>query len=431
MNSWKKLYWGLLLLTSLSTLTAEPAPSPKRRITLSLGYDENFNSNEGMKHLPLTTIQGYSWAFDQATKMTKGEISRTALVIADIILHIPYLGKDFNTATSNWLLEEKWWPYLPAYHEFGHARAMRAFCKTPFDGYDITVANQKTREGSVLWYYFHSLNYMALNQGAVTHGSFNTQKYVQKLPICAGGLNNESRLSSEIADWTDRFNGHIAYFGAYLRGKIAPVSYTAKTKSGVVDNDVGDIHQITQHYKSYHPGFNMDNIQYGGLVSLLCSSTTYSFLKGYYDFIKTGDPTVRTFTWNGVRLPDVNFYFTRNGLSLEIISGYQINPNLWVNLGVETVYYPSKSVEITPSIRYALPTSIYGMFEFDVGVVINHYGHFSGHAGVEWTDPVNPITLHAKMIHHNANTYVGERNIPHALKGDHDVEVMISASYNY
>lgn len=68
MNSWKKLYWGLLLLTSLSVATAEPSSSTKRRITLSLGYDENFNSNEGMKHLPLTSIQGYSWAFDQATK---------------------------------------------------------------------------------------------------------------------------------------------------------------------------------------------------------------------------------------------------------------------------------------------------------------------------------------------------------------------------
>ncbi len=383
MNSWKKLYWGLLLLTSLSTVTAEPAPSPKRRITLSLGYDESFNSNEGMKHLPLTTIQGYSWVFDQATKMTEGTISRTALVLADIVLHMPYLGESFNTLESNWLLEEKWWPYLPAYHEFGHARAMRAFCDEPFKGYDITVAGQRTREDSVLWYYFQSLNHLGLNQGATTNGSFDAQKYVQKLPIFAGGLNNESRLSSEISDWTYRFNGHIAYLGAYFRGKIAPVSYTTKTKSGAVGNDVGDIYHITQYYKSYYPKFNMDNIQYGGLVSLLCSSTTYSFLKGYYDFIKTGDPTVRTFTWSGVRLPDVNFYFTRNGLSLEVISGYQINPNLWINLGVETVYYPTQSVEITPSIRYVLPTSIYGMIEFDAGLVINRYGHFAGHVGVD------------------------------------------------
>lgn len=431
MNSWKNLCWGLLLLGSLTIATAEPAASPKRRITLSLGYDENFNSNEGMKHLPVTTIQGYSWVFDQATKITEGEISRTALVIADIILHMPYLGKSFNTSTSNWIFKEKWWPYLPAYHEFGHARAMRAFCKEPFDKYSSTVAGQVLKEKSVLWYYFHSLNYMALNQSAETFGPFEAKKYAQKLPIFAGGLNNESRLSHEIADWTYRFNGHIAYFGAYFRGKNAPISYTAKTKNGTAENKVGDIWHINEFYKSHYPGFNMDNIQYGGLVSLLCSSTTYSFLKGYWDFIKTGDPTVRTFTWNGVRLPDVNFYFTRNGLSLEVISGYQINPNLWVNLGVETVYYPTTSVEFTPSIRYALPTSIYGMFEFDAGLVINCYGHFSGHVGVEWTDPVNPLTLHAKLIHHNANTYVGERNIPHALTGDHDIEIMISASYNY
>ncbi len=46
MNCWKKLYWGLLLLTSLSVTSAESASPVKRRITLSLGYDENFNSSK-------------------------------------------------------------------------------------------------------------------------------------------------------------------------------------------------------------------------------------------------------------------------------------------------------------------------------------------------------------------------------------------------
>jgi hypothetical protein len=431
MNSWKRLSWGLLLLTSAITVAAEPASPAKRRITLSLGYDENFNSNEGMKHLPLTTIQGYSWVFDQATKMTEGEKSRAALVIADVILHMPYLGKDLNGLQDNWILKEKWWPYLPAYHEFGHARAKRAFCDSPFDGYEVGINGDSKKIYSVVWYYFHSIHHADFTECALTNGPFNAKKHEQELPIYAGGLNNESRLSHEIAEWTYRFNGHIAYFGAYFRGKIAPITYTAKTKSGIVGEDVSDIGYINKYYKSYYPGFNMDNIQYGGLVSLLCSSTTYAFLEGYWDFIKTGDPTVRTLTWRGIRLPDVNFYFTRNGISLEVISGYQVNPNLWVNLGVETVYYPKSSVEFTPSVRYALPTSMYGMFEFDAGIVINGYGHVSGHIGVEWTDPVNPLTLQAKLIHHNANTYVGERNIPHALKGDHDIEVMVSASFNY
>lgn len=431
MNSWKKLYWGLLLLTSLSVATAEPASSTKRRITLSLGYDENFNSNEGMKHLPLTSIQGYSWAFDQATKMTEGEISRTTLVIADIFLHMPYLGENFSELQKTWILKEKWWPYLPAYHEFGHARAMRAFGTEPFKEYEIAVAGDSIKAKSVFWYYFHSINHADFTEGATTYGTFETLKYMQKLPIFAGGLNNEARLSKEIADWTYRFNGHIAYFGAYFRGKVAAASYTAKSKSGTVADNVSDIGHINRYYKSYYSGFNMDNIQYGSLVSLLCSSTTYSFLKGYWDFIKTGNPTVQTFTWQGIRMPDLNFYFTRNGLSLEVVSGYQVNPNLWFNLGIETVYYPTKSVEITPSVRYVLPTNTHGIFEFDAGIVINSYGHFSGHVGVEWTDPVNPLTLHAKLIHHNANTYVGERNIPHVLGGDHDIEFMVSASYNY
>jgi|GEM_PF-1553604 hypothetical protein len=431
MNSWKKLCWGLCLLNSLIANPAEPPKSPKRRITLSLGLVEDINSNEGMKHLPLTSIQGYSWVFDQATKMTQGEFSRAALVAAEIILHMPYLGKDFNADESTWFFKEKWWPYLSAYHEFGHARGKRAFCRDFFKGYEVGVAGDQKEVNSVIWYYLYSFYHMGFTETAITNGPFEPKKTTQKLPIFAGGLNNESRLGSEIADWTYRFNGHIAYFGPYLRGKTGSVSYTAKTKSGAAPDDSSDIAYIKNYYKSYHPAFNLDNIQLGGLVSLLCSSTTYSFLKGYWDFIKTGDPTVRTFTCYGIRLPDVNFYFTRNGLSLEVISGYQINPNMWINIGIETVYYPSASMEFTPSLRYILPTRMYGAFEFDAGVVINAYGHFSGHIGVEWTDPTHPITLQAKAIHHNAKTYVGERNIPNAHDGVHDIEIMVSASYNY
>lgn len=425
----------------LTTLHAEPpeaALNIKRRITLSLGYDEDFNSNEGMKHLPLTTIQGYSWVFDQVSKITSGEWSRGALVAADIILHMPYLGQYFNHADSNWFFEEKWWPYLPAYHEFGHARALRAFSTAKFKSYMMKVVgnNLQFNESSVLWYYLNSLKYMGLNYTAVTYYDstlLNFRNHTQALAFWAGGLNNETRLSKEIADLTYRFNGHIAYFGPYLRGKISAISYTAKTMSGNFDfGGASDIEQIVAYYKKENKNFNMSHIQYGGWVGALLSSSTYSFIKGYWDFIHTGDPTVKTFTWNGIRLPDLNLYFTRNGLSLEVVTGYQINPNMWFNLGVETVYYPRFSgMEFTPSVRYVVPTKMYGMFDFDIGLVLNTYVYLGGHVGIEWTDPVNPITLQAKVILHNAGTYLGERNITYSRATDYQTEFMLSASLNY
>lgn len=422
----------MLVLTNLPMSCAENPHNITRRITLSLGYDPKYNSNEGMKHMPLTTIQAYSWAFDWVTKVTDGPVSRSVLVGADFILHMPYLGKEFNEATSNWFFEEKWWPYLPAYHEFGHGRGFKAFSVSGLKHYAVTVGGQTYTTENVWMYYFYSLRHGAFNNGAVTYGEDDVKKAVHLLPIYAGGLNNESRLSSEIANWVYRFNGHIAYFGAYLRGKIAPITYTAKTLSKVIDEDTGDIGHITKYYRGYYSKFNRHQIQYGGWASFLLSSTTYSFLKGIYDFIETGNPEVRTLVWKGFRLPDVNFYFTRNGLSLEVVTGYEINPNWWLDLGVETVYYPHvNSVEFTPSVRYVLPTSIYGKFEFDIGLVVNSHGHFSGNLGVEWTDPVNPFTVQAKLIHHNANTYVGERNIPDALNSDHDFEFMLAASINY
>lgn len=225
MNNWKKICWGLCLLNSLLANSAEPSQSPKRRVTLSLGLIEEFNSNEGMKHLPLTTIQGYSWVFDQATKMTHGEISRAALLAAEIILHMPYLGKDFNASNSNWFSKEKFWPYLSAYHEFGHARGHRAFSGQPFKGYEVGIgAIPKENISSVMWYYVYSFKHVGFINHATTHISFPSTNYIHRLPIFAGGLNNESRLSSEIADWTYRFNGHIAYFWPYVRGKTGLIS---------------------------------------------------------------------------------------------------------------------------------------------------------------------------------------------------------------
>lgn len=431
MNAWKKLFLPIGLLVLTPAVNSETPPSDiKRRLTLSLGYLEGFNSNEGMKHLPLSSIQAYSWVFDQVTKITEGQKSRAALVVADFLLHMPYLGAGLNEPESMWLFKEKWWPYLPLYHEFGHARGVRAFIKNKSIAYTVGVCGESSRKRtSVLWYYFDSAYYLGLIDEASMDGQIETPNYIHKLPVVAGGLNNESRLAKEIADRIYRFNGHIAYFGPYLRCKTGSVSYTAKHK--LRHNDSSDILHIDRFYKTFHPKFNIDNIQYGGFASFILSSTTYSFFKGMWNFIKTGDPTVRTMTWKGIRLPDVNFYFTRNGLSLEVVTGYELNPNLWLNLGVETVYYPKRSIELTPSVRYVMPTTTYGTYDFDVGLVLNSFGHVSGHVGVEWTDPVNPLTLHAKVIHHNANTYVGERNIPNATNGNHDVEVVVAASLNY
>lgn len=378
-------------------------------------------------------MQLYSWGFDVASAMTGGVTGRALMVAADMVLNMPYLGIDFNQADSNWFLKEKWWPYLPAYHEFGHARASRAFSKNEFSGYTIQVNGIEHRKNSVLWYYWYSVKHLSYNEGALAHIDFATRRPDQRLAIYAGGLNNESRLAKEVTDLIYRNNGHIAYFGTYLRSKIAPISYTLKTKSGAVSPNSGDMNYIANYYNEVYPNyvFNLDYIQYGGLASFLLSSSTYSFLYGFWNFITSGDPTVRTFTCYGFRLPDINFYFTRNGLSLEVVTAYEVNPNLWINLGVETVYYPQVSMEFTPAVRYIIPTSIYGTFDLEAGLVANAYGNFSGHVGLEWTDPVNPLTIHTKLIHHNANTYVGERNTPNAKDSDHYVEFMIAASYNY
>ncbi len=415
------------------TQATTPQLPLKRKFSLSFGYVDDFNSNEGMKHLPLSTMQFYSFAFDFISKATRGATGRALLTLGDLFWNAPYLGKELNEDESNWFLTEKWWPYLSVYHEFGHARAIRAFAPGKFLGYRDPSGGNALHQ-SALCYYLAALKYARLNDNAATiYSELNLKNPEHGLPIYAGGLNNEARLSSAIADMTYRNHGHIAYFGTYMRGRLAPITYTAKTKSKVVNSLSGDIGHIVNHYQKYKtPDFDMSYIQYGGWVSFLCSSSTYMFLKGYWDFIQTGDPIISTPSWAGIRLPDVNLYFTRKGLSLEIVSGYKLSGNLQLNLGVETVYYPRfANPEITPSINYTLHTKQHGTFEFMAGAVINTCGYVSVNTGVEWTDPINPFNLGIKVIHHDARTYVGERNITLADTYNHDIETVIFASYCY
>lgn len=432
MSALKKFCLVLLAGVSFSTVSVAESTAPiLRRLTLSLGYDEQYNSNEGLKHLPLTGMQMYSWLFDKLGQLATTPLQRVGMLLGDFVLHTPYMGE---SAQDYWLLQEKWWPYLPAYHEFGHARAARAFTKNGFSHYRLVINGDETQKQSILWYYFHSLKHMAFNQVAETNFTVRTMTNpVRDAALFGGGLNNEARLTKEIAEWVYRNNGHVSYFWPYLRGKLGVVTYTYKTLQQVVLDDTGDVGHLYSYYKRYYENFNLNRVIQGGVASIFLSSSTYAFLNGFYNYVLTGDPTVKTFTWKGIRIPDVNMYFTRNGLSFEAVTGYQINPNFWLNVSVECPFYPKAfhSVEVTPSVRYILHTSQYGQFDFDAGVVMNTFGYFSGFAGVEWTDPVNPVTFGAKLIHHNANTYVGERNIPNALDSDHDVELMMTVSVNY
>lgn len=433
MTALKKLCLALLVGISCNVSFAEKSqPKFVRRLTLSSGYDDaGRNSNEGLKHLPLSGIQAYSWGFDVLGQLADTPIKRAAMLVGDFVLHTPFINEDMQ---GYWLLKEKWWPYLPAYHEFGHARAAKAFTKNSFSRYYFSINNDSVECRSVMCAYLQSLKHMAFNKEAITYFKVAAMENpVRDIAVFGGGLNNESRLTKEISDWVYRYNGHVTYFWPYLRGKLGVVTYAYKTVTDLVSEDTGDVGHILKYYTRDDKKFNLYSVVGGGVASILLSGSTYSFLNGFYTYIKTGNPVIEPLTYKGVRVPDINMYFTRNGLSFEVVSGYQVNPNWWVNLSAEWVMYPKAfhSAEFTPSMRYVLNTQQHGTFDFDIGVVINTFGYFSGFAGVEWTDPINPVTFGAKLIHHNANTYVGERNIPNALESNHDVELVVTASINY
>ena len=261
------------------------------------------------------------------------------------------------------------------------------------------------------------------------------------LPMITAGLNNEMRFAQEISEIIFKHKGHQTYFTPYFIGKFSSCSYVLWHESQLAAGKVSwgnDIANILLSYKNRDYSIDASDIKIGSLASLFLSSTTWSFAYSAITEVPKGSFLVRPPVWHGWRLPDLNFYMTSQGLSFEVVTGYQFNENWYTGLTAEMVYKGNTAYEFGPSIGYKFNTPS-GEFEVSAQAIIENDMEFGGNAGIEWTSPCKDWTVGVKYIYHNALTLVGERNIPFLCSGfmsggdpsatNH--EANITVSYNY
>lgn len=442
----KPLLLTLLLCTALHAEEDQKNSEIKRNATVNIGYSPYFNSNEGMKDMPLTTLQIYSWIADQPIKLINKAPSLTAIplrvgiLFGDFILHTPWLGDFYKNQNETWAFHEKWWPSTAFYHEFGHYRAITALSSAKAN-YTF-----ETKDGnsfvSIITndpfdFYWQSLKNQSLVYNALTN-NFHPELCSVKgeMIVTGGGLNNEARLSKEITELIYKNGGHIAYFWLYFRGHFGMVSYSKKELSGIfgdIEHSSSDIAHYKKAFDRRFPGEKLDinKLVTGGFLGLFLSGTTYSFLKGYWDFVTTGNTTVETLTLGGFRAPDANFYLTQDGLSLEFCSAYEYSKSLWITLGIETNYHPIVNFEFSPGIRYLIATP-FGDIDLEANLVFNWDSKAFGAATTaEWN--INPyLSVFSTFIDHNYTTYAGARNTPKAsVDTSHCFEFLTGVSVHY
>ncbi|MDP3936295.1 MAG: hypothetical protein Q8Q56_04850 [Alphaproteobacteria bacterium] len=262
-----------------------------------------------------------------------------------------------------------------------------------------------------------------------------------EMVVDIAGINNQMQYSQEISNLIFKHNGHQMYFFDYMFGKREGYHYASSYGKSLEADKVSsgnDISNILHHYDNRDYNINASDIKIGSLASLFLSATTWSFVYSAITELPKGSFFVHAPVWHGWRLPDLNFYMTSQGLSFEIVTGYQFNENWYAGLTAEMVYKGNTAYEFGPSIGYKFNTPS-GEFELSAQAIIGKNMEFGGNAGVEWTSSNKDWTVGVKYIYHNALTLVGERNIPFLCSGfmnggepSHtNHEANITVSYNY
>lgn len=420
----------------------------KRSFHINSGYNEpEFNSNEGLKHLPLSTMQLYSKIHDVTNDLVPHWGTRLSLLLVDYMAHnpIPFPHKEAN---NHWLTRKAFWPGKIAYHEFGHARAKRMTGGEPqYEG--RFYGGNSFKISSAIDYYIQSITHLSLYKGGETSGGNAILPLINE----AGGFNNETRLSQDIASLVYTKGGHVGYFTSYMTYKLNAATYTMRSENAVKNGERstlgGDSASVISVYSNK---IDAKALKRDGFLTFLASGATWAFVKGWWDYIRTGDPTVEPFTWKGIRWPDFSVYYNTNGPSLEIISGYKYSENLFFDLGFEFIYkvirtdtqIENKDIykvnatwQITPSVRYVYHgCQNVGAITIEGSAMISKSG-FGASVGLEVESNRLPLSFHAKYTLYNLNTLYGERNMPFFYKVDpkdksnFDNETLVGIAINY
>ncbi|CAO5683071.1 MAG: hypothetical protein HEEMFOPI_00829 [Holosporales bacterium] len=401
------------------TQAVDAKTSPiQRSIVLTPGYAERtFNSNEMIKYFPLSIMQYSSYACDVTMGLTDNIWVKS--LVGGVFASIHYLFSDISQTV---------------YHEFGHARAFESLGGSYHYGVPID-RNSHYRANNVFSLYALILKKHALyeSKGALTSCRLLRPLTVkQDLVVSAAGLNNQMRLSQEVADLIDNNNGHVLYAIDYMLGKISAHRYADITEiqqsNGTVSTG-NDIDAIIKRYADMGIVVSTSDIKKGSLMSLGLSATTWTFIYSMIKNLRSG-MVIESPVWHKWRLPDVNFYITSKGLSYEVITGYHLNDHWYLGLSTEFVYKGNNAFEISPFCVYQFENKS-GYYKIKSQTTISQKFDVGASFGLDWMPHSKRWGLGAKYICHNASTLLGERNIPFVKNGNINHEIAATFSFYF
>jgi hypothetical protein len=341
----KSLLIIALIILSMNSYSATEATN-LRRISLDTQYLvlsdlETVPTNRAIGNLMIDTFNSTELLYDKLEKLIHADSSAWA--------RVPYFF-----VVGGGLFSYAGLPLQLAYHEMGHASRLRAFGARPFykfksstdqytNFFSFALASLGKTEGDATVEPEDTTVFDTTHPDYIYKGSFgelNNPVYLM------GGLNNEMNLSELYEDQLYYRKGHVMQIANYVAAKMSTNFYIEDQPL------VGDIVNIKAHYTSLNLEVDDDDLNTAGQTSLLLSSSTYAYIYGLYNYIKTGDSSIKHFTYKGFRLPDVSFYYLREGLSYKVTSGYQLE-NSWILFAIEHIFNGEDITEATLGFRHS------------------------------------------------------------------------------
>ncbi len=463
----KKIYVAVVSVVmglSMGQVWAKEDASPvKRTLSFSSGYLTNSsgltyaNSNRALSNFYDELGMAYGAGFDAVADTGWGSRNRGWLALLNII---PNSIVTYVQGTG--------------YHEFGHYSRDKAYGFSPVFANDRYATQDPRRytegfknpftytlylfarpftsaatyRGKSLWVPQALLDgvdeatQQALANAYRTGGMLGLENYVNanlhnpsivnlaknqadmEIIISAAGVNNAMRLSGDLVDRARKGDGHITDAFMYIDGRLQSLMYPSE--EGKPNASAGnDMDSLVASYRLKGFSIRKSDFNTANTIAFFCSTSTYAYMLGWYNFVNNGNTRVKPFTWGGVYAPDVEAYLLAEGISYKIKTGYAVNDVLSFPVSVEFVSKGKKGAEASVGACYRFEDL--GNIELSGNVL---FGRKLG-GDVRLHVPVDRFFVEGVVESMHQKSFYGQRNIPTLKKSVRSTAFLIRAGISY
>ena len=306
-----------------------PVSGHTRTLSFDSGYIKSENSNRAFSQFGLEWLDAQSFLFDTLHK-TESPLGNGLFLLGASLAAYP-LTVDY---------------FMLSFHEFGHFGRAYAVGLDPrfeprasnfFDFFGDRLS-RPVEDASI--FVPVDRRFVSPNDDRyVTPGPFAFTPSTDELfstewgiVFGAGGVNNEMRFASDLAERLKYGEGHVYEWVPYMFGTFSSVVYDLEFPTGQ-----SDLRSVSRDYGKKGLSISVPDMTRANLLSFLGSAATWSYGKGIWDFVAAGESRIKALSVKGVYLPTVSNYLTTQGISFRVASGYRLNENVVFPFAVEFI----------------------------------------------------------------------------------------------